>query len=82
MRNRSSNGDLAQNALVVVERAIGEQLSTQPRKKDPIAVELGDRFLQSVVHTSIGSAHDPARRAGVNTKDLTGSSQDLWLTAT
>jgi len=82
MRNRSSNGDLAQNALVVVERAIGEQLSIQPRKKDPIAVEVGDRFLQGVVHTSIGSAHDPARRAGVNTKDLTGSSQDLWLTAT
>jgi len=71
MRNRSSNGDLAQNALVVVERAIGEQLSIQPRKKDPIAVELGDRFLPGVVHTSIGSAHDPARRAGVNAKDLT-----------
>jgi hypothetical protein len=70
MRNRSSNGDFAQNALIVVERAIGEQLSTQPRKKDPIAVELGDRF-PGVVHTSVGSAHDPARRAGVNTKDLT-----------
>jgi hypothetical protein len=78
MRNRSSNGDFAQNALVVVERAIGEQLSTQPI----IAVELGDRFLPGVVHTSIGSAHDQARRAGVNTKDLTVSSQDLWLTAT
>ena len=56
MRNRSSSGDFAQNALIVVERAIGEQLSTQPRKKDPIAVELGDRFLPGVVHTSVGNA--------------------------
>jgi hypothetical protein len=35
--------DAAQNALRVVEQTIGEQLSTQPKKKDPLAVELGRR---------------------------------------
>jgi hypothetical protein len=36
MRNRSSKLDFAQNALVVVEEAIGE-----PLKKNPAAVALG-----------------------------------------
>jgi len=37
--------DDAQNALRVVEQAIGEQLAQRPeeREKDPLAVELGRR---------------------------------------
>lgn len=66
-----------QEELRLISCPYSGQLSTQPRKKDPIVVELGDRFLPGVVHTSIGSAHDPARRAGVNTKDLTVSKSGL-----
>jgi hypothetical protein len=40
---KHSRMDTAQNALRVVEQTIGEQLSTQPKKKDPLAVELGRR---------------------------------------
>jgi hypothetical protein len=47
MRGRSSKGDVAQNALRVVEEAIGAPLKsvrkvmTFPRKKNPAAVALG-----------------------------------------
>jgi cellobiose phosphorylase len=48
MHGRSSKGDVAQNALRVVEQAIGEPLKSQrkvlqlpPRKKNPAAVALG-----------------------------------------
>jgi len=48
MRGRSSKGDVAQNALRVVEQAIGEPLKPQrkivqfpPHKKNPAAVALG-----------------------------------------
>ena len=48
MHGRSSKGDVAQNALRVVEQAIGERLKPQrkimhfpPRKKNPAAVALG-----------------------------------------
>jgi hypothetical protein len=47
MHRRSSKGDVAQNALRVVEQAIGEPLKPQrkilqiPRKKNPAAVALG-----------------------------------------
>lgn len=48
MPRRSSKGDVAQNALRVIEQAIGAPLKTQkqtlafpPRKKNPAAVALG-----------------------------------------
>ena len=48
MRGRASKGDVAQNALRVVEQAIGEPLKPQrkvvqfpPRKKNAAAVALG-----------------------------------------
>jgi hypothetical protein len=48
MHGRSSKGDVAQNALRVVEQVIGEPLKRQrkilqlpPRKKNPAAVALG-----------------------------------------
>ncbi len=48
MPRRSSKGDVAQNALRVVEQVIGEPLKPQrkivqfpPRKKNPAAVALG-----------------------------------------
>jgi hypothetical protein len=48
MHGRSSKGDVAQNALRVVEQTIGELLKPQrkvlqlpPRKKNPAAVALG-----------------------------------------
>jgi hypothetical protein len=48
MHGRSSKGDVAQNALRVVEQAIGEPLNPQrkivqfpPRKKNAAAVTLG-----------------------------------------
>lgn len=48
MPRRSSKGDIAQNALRVVEQAIGEPLKPErkimhfpPRKKNPAAVALG-----------------------------------------
>jgi hypothetical protein len=47
MHGRSSKGDVAQNALRVVEQAIGEPLKPRkvvqfpPRKKNPAAVMLG-----------------------------------------
>lgn len=46
MHGRSSKGDVAQNALRVVEQAIGEPLKPRkivafPRKKNPAAVTLG-----------------------------------------
>jgi hypothetical protein len=40
------------------------QLSTQPRKKDPIVVELGDRFLPGVVHTSIRECSRSGKKSG------------------
>jgi hypothetical protein len=47
MRTRSSKGDVAQNALRVIEQAIGEELKPQrkivpfpPHKKNPAAVAL------------------------------------------
>ena len=48
MRRRSSNGDVAQNALRVIEQAIGAELNPTrkvmqfpERKKNPAAVALG-----------------------------------------
>jgi len=48
MRRRSSTGDVAQNALRVIEQATGAELkpapktlSFPPRKKNPAAVALG-----------------------------------------
>ena len=48
MHRRSSKGDVAQNALRVIEQAIGEELKPQrkivqfpPHKKNPAAVALG-----------------------------------------
>jgi hypothetical protein len=48
MPRRSSKGDVAQNALRVIEQAIGAELKPQrkivqfpPRKKNPAAVALG-----------------------------------------
>jgi hypothetical protein len=48
MHRRSSKGDVAQNALRVIEQAIGaplkvpaKTLSFPPRKKNPAAVALG-----------------------------------------
>jgi len=41
MPKRSGNRDFAQNALRVVEKAIGEPLFQ--KEKDPLAVELGRR---------------------------------------
>jgi hypothetical protein len=48
MPRRSSKGDVAQNALRVIEQAIGEELKPErkimqfpPRKKNPAAVALG-----------------------------------------
>jgi hypothetical protein len=48
MRRRSSNPDVSQNALRVIEQAIGEELKAQrkvvqflPHKKNPAAVALG-----------------------------------------
>jgi len=47
MRGRASTGDVAQNALRVVETAIGAPLKAKPktiqfpRKKNPAAVALG-----------------------------------------
>ena len=47
MRGRSSKDDVAQNALRVIEHAIGAPLKqerkivTMPRKKNPAAVALG-----------------------------------------
>lgn len=47
MHGRSSKGDVAQNALRVVEQTIGEPLKPRkivqfpPRKKNPAAVALG-----------------------------------------
>ncbi len=48
MPRRSSKGDVAQNALRVIEQAIGEELKPQrkivqfpARKKNPAAVALG-----------------------------------------
>lgn len=43
MPKRTRRLDTAQNALRVVEQTIGERLSAQPKKKDPLAVELGRR---------------------------------------
>jgi len=43
MPKRTRKPDTAQNALRVVEQATGAQLTNAPKRKDPLAVELGRR---------------------------------------